>query len=252
MFRITQYIARILLAVCITTLISCNNISNQNTEVGRADSLTLRIAILPIQECNILRYAKESGLATQMGINIELIDYDALMDIDTALLADVAHVYFEDSLRVSRIQEDSLRPTLLLKIPIKTKLIANKDKEITKVSELRTNMVGLTRWSQLEKWANEITASAGLGQMDVYYAQINSIPLRFNMVNNDLIDAAIMPQPWADSLNNIGHLAIQDTILYGTGLFVSPKAINDTTIHKQIQQLKVLYLEALKQTTNRT
>ena len=250
MLRITQHIARILLAVCMTILISCNNTNNQNTDAGTSDSLTLRIALLPIQECDILRYAMESGLATQMGMNIELVHYDALMDIDTALLADIAHVYFEDSLRVSRIQEDSLRPTILLQIPIKATLIANKDKAITKVSELRTNMVGLTRWCQLEKWANEVTASAGLGQMDVYYAQINSIPLRFNMINDGLIDAAIMPQPWADSLSNIGHLAIKDTILSGTGLFVSPKASKDTTIQKQIQKLKVLYLEALKQTTN--
>lgn len=249
MFRLTKHALTALL--CIGTLVStsCNKGNDKDSTNIPSNSQALRIAVLPIWECDILRHAKESGMADDMGLNIDLITYDALMDMDTAILSHAADVYFEDSLRICRIQDDSIRPSMLLPIAVKFSLIANKDKNITSVKALRTNMVGLTRWSQLEKFASETTKSAGLGEMDVYHAQINSIPLRTSMTSQGLIDAAVIPYPWADTLKSTGHYVLKETILSGMGFFVSPSAQNDTIKQIQLQQLKKLYLEALKQAT---
>jgi hypothetical protein len=185
-----------------------------------------------------------------MGLDIMLVPYDAMMDMDTAILSDMAHVYFEDSLRICRIQTDSLRPSMLLPIPVELKLIANKDKGIEDIKGLKTNMVGLARWSQTEKWMNTITDSTGMEEMDIYHAQVNSIPLRFSMVNDGLIDAGILPQPWADSLLSLGHKALKDTILDGMGFYISPNAQNDSIRQRQAHLLRKVYLETLKQTTD--
>lgn len=231
----------------ILLLSSCNVITNNNgNDQDTTDSLSLRIALLPIQECNVLRHAIESNLANDMQLPLQLLHYDALMDIDTAIISSTAHVYFEDSLRISRIQQDSLRPKLLMNIPVRLMLIANKDKDIQSVAALRTNMVALTRWSQMEEWLNNTLVDSALDQTDVYHAQINSIPLRYNMLNNGLIDAAILPQPWADSLLLQGHHLLMDTILHGMGLYISPAALADSLSEWQSQQLRKLYLESMK------
>ena len=199
--RIPRYILMVLSCAALFSVVSCTASSNGDSttspapSVAPADSLSLRVAVLPIKECGILSYAQESGLADSMGLSMTLVPYQALMDIDTAILSSQAHVYFEDSLRVCRIKEDSLRPSMLLPVPVKLSLISNKDKTISQLHQLKTKMVGLTRWSQLEKWMNAMSASAGIDESDIYHAQINDVALRANMVGGGLIDAGILPQP---------------------------------------------------------
>lgn len=257
MLRITRLFIHTVICTAILTFSSCREGKDTTTLFfsdgsETQDSLSLRIAILPVKECHVLRHAQESGLAARMGLDMELVPYDAMMDIDTAVLSNMAHVYFEDSLRICRILADSVRPSMLLPIPVCLKLIANKDKGIADITDLKTNMVGLTRWSQLERWMNGITDSTGIEEMDVYHAQVNSLPIRFSMVKDGLIDAAILPQPWADSLITLGHHTLRDTIVSGMGFFISPDAQNDSIRQRQASLLKKVYLEALKQTTDTT
>lgn len=251
MHRLIQIILLAFLSISTISFHSCGNNTKDNSILNSnpnrpKDSFALRVAILPIHECDVLKFAKESGLADNHNLNIEFIEYDALMDIDTALLSEMAHIYFEDSLRVSRIDIDSLKPELLLPIPVKVSLITNKDKEITKVSELKTNMVGLTRWSQLENLMIDICNTDSVEQTDIYHAQINNIPLRFSMVHEGLIDGALIPEPWADSLQQLGHYTLRDTIIDGMGLYLSHSANKDSVRKEQAQLLKKIYLEALK------
>jgi hypothetical protein len=255
MLRISKHITIVFLCTLILASYSCKNDKNStplfgSNESSVSDTLSLRIALLPIKECDVLRHAQESGLATRMGLDMELISYDAMMDIDTAVLSNIAHIYFEDSLRICRIHADSIRPSMLLPIPVEMKLIVNNDKEIADILDLKTNMVGLTRWSQAERWMNEIISSTNMEEMDIYYAQVNSLPIRFSMVKDALIDAAILPQPWADSLISLGHNSLRDTIVNGMGFFISPNALNDSIRQKQALLLKKIYLEALKQKTD--
>ena len=252
MLRIPRYILMVLSCAALFSVVSCTVNSNGESttspalSVAPADSLSLRVAVLPIKECGILRYAQESGLADSMGLSMTLVPYQALMDIDTAILSSQAHVYFEDSLRVCRIKEDSLRPSMLLPVPVKLSLISNKDKTISQLHQLKTKMVGLTRWSQLEKWMNAMSASAGIDESDIYHAQINDIALRANMVGGGLIDAGILPQPWADSLLSMGHTLMEDTLLEGMGFYVAPSVQTDSLRKGQTELLKKVYLEALR------
>lgn len=240
-----------ILFASILTLMSCNKEGKATSffdteETNEQDSLSLRVAVLPTQECNLLKFAQESGIAQSMGLDMKLIHYDALMDIDTAITSGVAHVYFEDSLRINRIKEDSIRPLMLLPIPMKMTLIANNEKDIKDIKGLGTNMVGLTRWSQLETWMNEVADSAKLCETDIYHAQINSIALRYKMVNGGLIDAGIFPKPWSDSLIAKGHIVLKEKVLEGMGFFISPSAQQDSLRQRQAALLKKVYLEALQ------
>jgi hypothetical protein len=135
---------------------------------------------------------------------------------------------------------------MLMPVPVELKLIANKDKDIEDIHGLKTNMVALTRWSQLEEWMSHMTDSANIEQTDIYHAQINSLPIRFNMVSGGLVDAAILPQPWADSLLALGHNNLCDTTLNGMGFFISPSAHADSLRLRQAELLRKVYLEAIK------
>lgn len=236
----------ITLFICGHILSSCHHTKGNTVTLSTEnDSTSLKIALLPIEECNILRLAKENGQADSMKLNLEFISYDAMMDIDTAIISNVAHIYFSDSLRICRIKEDSLRPTLLLPVPTRFSLIANAEKKIDSIADLHTRMVGVTRWSQLEEHLLSLADSTAVNQNEIYHAQINSIPLRFRMITDGLLDAAIIPQPWADSLSAMGHNTLRDTVLCGMGFYISPVALRDSTHSRQAQILRKLYAKVM-------
>lgn len=215
-------------------------------QISDSDSTSLRIALLPMEECSVLVRAKQSGLADSMGVNVDVVMFDAVMDIDTAILSGTAHVYFSDSLRICRIAEDSLRPTLLLPIPVKLSLIANAKKQIDSIPDLGTHMVGMTRWSLVEEWLAGLADTTTTMRNDIYHAQINSIPLRFTMLRDGLLDAAILPRPWSDSLMAGHHRLLCDTTLCGMGLYISRAAMRDSALYNSALNLRRLYAESIK------
>ena len=68
---------------------------------------------------------------------------------------------------------------------------------------MNAKIVGLTRSSELETWMNNMTDTSLTENQEVYHAQINSIRLRTDMLNNALVDAAILPVPIPASFENI-------------------------------------------------
>ena len=66
------------------------------------------------------------------------------------------------------------------------------------------------------------------------------------MVGGGLIDAGILPQPWADSLLSMGHTLLEDTLLEGMGFYVAPSVQTDSLRKGQTELLKKVYLEALR------
>lgn len=210
------------------------------------DSNALRIAILPIKECKVLQYAQQSGIARKMGLNMKLIQFESLMDIDTSLHSNCAHIYFEDSKRIEHYRLDTVKRTKLMSIPTELTLIANKDKNIKKISDLNAKIVGLTRSSELETWMKNMTDTSLTENQEVYHAQINSIRLRTDMLNNALVDAAILPQPWADSLTAYhGHHILSKCLADGFGFYSADSILSDSLLKEQILLFKKVYVEAL-------
>lgn len=133
-----------------------------------------------------------------------------------------------------------------MSIPTELTLIANKDKNIKKISDLNAKIVGLTRSSELETWMNNMTDTSLTENQEVYHAQINSIRLRTDMLNNALVDAAILPQPWADSMTAYhGHNILSKWLADGFGFYSADSILSDSLLKEQILLFKKVYVEAL-------
>ncbi|MBR1467611.1 MAG: hypothetical protein IJ606_03160 [Bacteroidaceae bacterium] len=213
-------------------LASCRKQEASNSIPHIPDSLALKVAILPISECDTLRGMVASGEADSMGLHIRLMEYNAMMDIDTAITNGRAHIYLADAGRISRMPAH-IRPTLLMQQPVRYRIIANRTKRIRKAVSLKEHMVGSTRWSCLATWLDHVADSVGLKTTDVYHAQINDIALRASMVDDGLLDAGILPSPYADSLINAGHRVVATTQLTGMGWYMAPGLENDSIRKKQ-------------------
>lgn len=254
MYRISAYL--LIISIVITAALSCTG-SEIKTEIAEAESIAsndsgmLHIAILPIKECLVLQYAQNSGLAQKMGLKMKLTVFESQMDIDTSMISNSTHIYFGDSARISQSKYDSLVLKPVLKLPTELLLLTNKDLKIKEVAELKTKIVGLTRNSQLEEWLKCLSDTCLSDSGEIYHAQINSIKLRTNMLNNGLIDAAILPQPWADSLTTVhGHPVLAKHMSNGLGLYAKKRVMDDSLMNQQIVLLKKVYVASLDSLTS--
>lgn len=235
------------IALFITTIMilaSCQKQEVSHTISQGTDSLALKVALLPIAECDTLRNMVQSGEADSMGLSVMIMEYNSMMDIDTAIIKNRAHIYLADAERIKHMPE-AVRPKLLKQQPVKYHIIANRTKRIRKLVSLKEHMVGCPRWCCLDTWLDQVVDSSRLKTTDVYHAQINSIPLRASMVHEGLLDAGVIPSHYADTLIKAGHRVLATKKLTGMGWYAAP-GLEVDSIHKDHIKLFLQILSGRK------
>lgn len=194
--------------------------SNAHEEVAQTDSVKvdLRVAVLPTLEALPIYYAKQTGICDSLGLHIEILPYVAQFDCDTALLNNAVDVCMMDCTRFAYYLGKGHQLSAQLKIDTKYALVASKDIEAQKVSDLNNRTIALSRHSGAEAFCLHELSLAGMKREDAHYPQINDLWLRTDMLTNRQVDAAVLPQ-----LQTIGAELQGHTILKGPELFEEAK-----------------------------
>ena len=224
-------------------LASCNGQEAMLSDTVGRDSSALYVAVMPVEDCLPLYLAEKRGMADSLGLKMKLLRYDALMDIDTAYVLRHADVAWEDSFRLTEGRWC---------------FIASRKGKIRKLKDLHEKMVGITRWSLADTLCNIVVNQAGVDQQDVYRPQINNVKLRMRMLRENLLDAAILPEPYASWAKAEKHRILfeypkdvvpSDSVMRKTritGFFVRRNFTRDTLRLKQLQLLEKVYRKARK------
>ena len=168
------------------------------------DTTVLRVAVMPTMNCLPLFYAERSGLADSLGLEMELLRYQAQMDIDTAILYGHADIAFTDLIRVARLSKQvTLTPFASCEEPLS--LISLKTKRVKRVNQMKEQMIAISRLSATDYWCDHLLDSTRTNHDDIYRPQINDVRLRAEMLRQGLIDAAIMGEPFATWMTMLGH-----------------------------------------------
>lgn len=168
------------------------------------DSTALRVAVMPAMACLPVFYALRSGLSDSLGIDIRLLRYQAQMDIDTAILHGHADIAFTDLIRTERLASQTpLTPFAACSEPLS--LISLATKRVTRINQMKEQMIAISRLSATDYWCDHILDSLGINHDDIYRPQINDVCLRAEMLRQGLLDAAIMGEPFATWMTELGH-----------------------------------------------
>lgn len=247
-------------------LASCNGQEAMLSDADTRDSSTLFVAVMPIEDCLPLYLAEQRGLGDTLGLKLKLLRYDALMDIDTAYILRHADVAWEDSFRLAQYHrqtpnfatDSALKEPDTLWMPTEGRwcFIASRKGKIKKLKDLNERMVGITRWSLADTLCNIVVNQAGVNQQDVYRPQINNVKLRMRMLRENLLDAAILPEPYASWAKAEKHRILfeypkdvvpSDSVMRKTrikGFFVRQDFLKDTLHSKQLELLHKVYRQA--------
>ncbi len=194
------------IAVTLYLLTSCGARGVKLSGGGGEDSLALSVAVTPTMDCLPVYYAQRMGLFDSLGIEVRLRSYMSQMDIDTALAAgsvDLAHTSLtrlEVMRRKRRVSCD-----VVAGIAERLYLISARGKRVKSLRQLKGRMVAIDRFSNSDYWSDRITEKGDMELTDIYRPQFNDVRLRYSMLAAQLIDAALLPEPYASEARARGH-----------------------------------------------
>ena len=245
----------LLLLVGGSLMTGCNS-STSDTSAGNTgkahDSIAydLRVAVLPTLEALPIYYAQQAGICDSLGITIEILPYVSQFDCDTALLNNAVDVCMMDRTRFTHYKNQGHQLSAQLNINTRYALVASKDLNANKVSDLYNRTIAVSRHSGAEVFCLYALNSVGMKREEVHFPQINDIWLRADMLTNRQVEAASLPLLQAHWAELQGHKILKsETALPGATMqLVYPD--NSEKI-KEIELLVKAYSLGIQQIENK-
>ena len=208
MKKIRYSLFSILYSLILFMLASCSQ--RQEATQFKADSTgidttVLHVAVMPAMNCLPVFYAERTGLADSLGLVMELLRYQAQMDIDTAIINGHADIAFTDLIRCAKLGKAGISITPFASCDEPLSLISLKTKRVKQVNQMKEQMIAVSRLSATDYWCDKVLDSTKTSYDDIYRPQVNDVWLRAEMMRQGLIDAAMMGEPYATWMTMLGH-----------------------------------------------
>ena len=175
----------------------CGSCNQTNGTVNEEDSTAIKLGVLPTMECLPFYYADSIGLFDSLGVNVHLVTFDAAMDADTAFVNGKIDGLVTDLVKACIWQSQGDTAMVAMVGELRMWLITAPKARLLKAESLREKIIGITRHSAVDYFADKILESVKLQSIDLNKPQINNIRIRGLMVDQDQMDGAILPEPYA-------------------------------------------------------
>ena len=218
----------------------------ERLRLQKADSAALKIAVLPTLDCLPLFLAKDHQLFDTI-VDIRLKRYTAQMDIDTALTNRRVELGVTDLVRAERMKKEGVALDYVTSTNASWQLISNRVARITDLKHLDDKMVAMTRYSVTDMMAEEAVDSAKLKPQQVFRIQINDVNVRLKMLENNEMDALLLPEPQAAQARLLKHKVLMDSRKMDQQmgvLVVQGKGMDDKNRSRQMEVFKKGYKAA--------
>lgn len=232
----------------ILTLASCQkqgaNVSLP--EGSRPDSLAWKVTVMAVEDCLPIYYAKETGIFKSAGLDVRLMEYASMLDADTALCLGHAQAGYTSLPRILAYeQEQKAKLQSILPCPGRYWLMTAPRAPHDTITLMGEKMVALSRYTQADYWSDVLMDEAGMKRDSIFRPQVNDLGLRTDMLCDSLLDAAMLPNPMAETAKQKGCKVIAecaDTLYYFNCIATHKWAPADTLRLKQQKK----FLQALQ------
>lgn len=208
----------IIFAIVAFLLVSCGQSNDGNKSLSRTerqrlrieDSLALKVSVLPTLDCMPLFIAKEFGLFDSLGVDVRLRMHDSQLDCDQDLLKGQTEGAISDLVRMEWMKRHGINMRLIGTTSAAWELFVSPSARVKQPKQLGDKMVAMTRHSATDyltwRMLDGVNTSA-----DVFRVQVNSLPLRLEMLINSEIDVAWLPEPQATKARQLKLQAMAES-----------------------------------------
>lgn len=212
--------------------------------LAKEDSAALKVAVMPTLDCLPLYVARQYGLFGELGADVRLKPYAAMMDCDEALAGKRVEGMVTDVVRAGRLETKGVPLEYVAATNAYWQLITNRNARIRQLKQLDDKMVAMTRHSATDLLADLAVDSAGLQPERVFRIQVNDVHILMQMLRNNEMDAMMLTEPQATAARSEMHAVLMDSRKTGFrpgAMVVRKELYGDSTRRKQIEVLLKAY-----------
>lgn len=162
---------------------------------------TLRMGVLPVIDILPLAVAEEEGLFKAQGLDVELINFNSALERDAAYSSGGIDAYFGDLVITTLLKSKGYDVAVLTESyhtapeHAMFALLASPKSRITDAATLGKAKVAISNGSVIEYFLDRMSARTGLKAGEVQKMELRAIPIRYQMLMEGAIDAALLPDP---------------------------------------------------------
>ena len=257
--RKIYYILSITLLACL--LNACggddDSAANNNDFYAQwsADTALVKMAVMPTLDCLPIYVAADHGMFERHGASVSLYTYDAQMDCDTAFKGGWVGAMATDLVRAERLKEQGMNLDYLTATDLNWQLLSSRSSRVKRLSQMEDKMVAMTRYSATAMLVDNLVDTVKVDNDHVFRVQVNDLGVRLSMLENQVMDLLLLPEPQATAARELDANVLYDTrqndIAMGV-VVLNDTTIADTTLCKrQVEAFLKAYDEACDSINNR-
>jgi len=190
---------------------------------------TITLGLMPDVNSIPFIIAEEKGYFKEEGVSVTLKHFKSAMDRDSALQSGNLDGAISDMLAVAFAKAGGFEPVITSLTTGSYKLVVSKAETAADVQQLQGKDVAISKNTIIEYVTDKIAADGGLAAGDINKVVIPQIPTRLEMLQNNKIAAATLPEPMATVAGKNGAKIIKTSEQLGLNpgvLLFTAKSVN--------------------------
>jgi len=225
----------VLLLLGVVSVIFCGCASETKTPASEVRTMTLKVGLLPNEEILPVYVAEQDGLFKKHGVDLEIVNFQSAAERDAAIQAGAVDGVEGDLLAVALIRQGGT--------PVKTVSLAMgatpaegrfamlaAPGTITTVEDLKGKELAISENTIIEYVADQMLVAKGIDPQDIKKIYIPKMPLRVQMLIQNQVTAAVLPDPLAAYAELKGAKVLVDDTKMGKNISQSVYFFRDDAI----------------------
>jgi NitT/TauT family transport system substrate-binding protein len=163
----------------------------------------IRLGTLPVEDSLPIYVAEQKGLFEKENLNVKIITFNSAHERDAAFQTGKIDGFMGDVLIAASMQNSGLPVSIVSVILGATPregrfaILASPTSGISSVNQLRGVRIAISRNTIIEYVTDSLLQEAGIKPASVKKIEVKKIPVRLEMLLNNQVEAATLPDPLA-------------------------------------------------------
>lgn len=238
--KIATILTSLLLAVNMSACSVSKTTNNEQKDAPKDNKgSVLTFGLMPSVDAVPFIIAEKQGLFSKNGVNVKLEFFKSAKDRDAALQSGELDGISTDLVAIGIYQKGGYDVKTTAVTDAKYQLIAGKDSKIENIQDIKGKKVVISRNTVIEFTLDSILNKSGLTEKDIVKEEIPQIPVRLEMLRNNKVEAALLPEPFSSLAMKDGGKLISDSQALSLAPGVS--AFTKKAIDNKSSEIKAFY-----------
>lgn len=209
----------LILCLLAFTFVACNKTEKKTTANDtKVEPTTLKVGVVPTFDCLPFYIAEERGYYDSIKANVAFYTFGAAMDADTAFMGKTVDGICTDLCHAAALSGKGYSLNVIAGTLGRQVLVGSNSVRIRKMKDLKERMIAIARGDQSKLFLQAMLKKNKIGSDITYLPQINNFQIRYTMLCNGQVDAAVLPEPYAALAQGKKNKALADNSQSGFNL----------------------------------